>query len=155
MRKKAMPRPAQSPSVKIRELTPAEMPQLFPLIKQLNPDINRAEFARFLKEAIQGGYRCLGAFQGKKLVGACGIWIMSRFWCGRFLEVDNLVVDQHQRNDGIGKLLMQKVERLAHAEKCRVVLAASYSYNHASHRFYLREKYIIKGFVFYKELQKP
>lgn len=125
---------------------------LYPLIKQLNPSISRQQFETYLVEARASGYRCFGVYQGKKLVAACGVWTMTRFWCGKFIEVDNLIVDEDQRNAGIGKLLLDWVEQLAKREKCQIVLAASYSHNHASHRFYLREKYIIKGFVFVKSI---
>lgn len=142
----------QANSLHIREMTTAEMPLLFPLIKQLNPSITRPEFNRFLKEALHGGYRCFGYFQGKELIAACGAWVMTRFWSGKFMEIDNLVVDQGQRNAGIGKLLLDAVEAVAANEGCQMVLAASYTHNTASHRFYFREKYIIRGFVFTKEI---
>lgn len=139
-------------SLHIRELKPAEMPILFPLIKQLNASITRKEFNVFLQEALAGGYRCFGGFQGQKLVAACGLWVMTRFWSGKFMEIDNLVVDKSQRNSGMGKLMLDAVEKVAAKEGCQMVLAASYTHNTASHRFYFREKYIIRGFVFTKSI---
>ena len=144
--------PRKVNSFTFRELKAAEMPILFPLIKQLNKSITRRQFNIFLKEALDGGYRCFGYFHGQKLVGACGAWVMTRFWSGKFMEIDNLVVDQGQRNDGIGKLLLDAVEAVAKKEGCQMLLAASYTHNTASHRFYFREKYIIRGFVFTKEI---
>ena len=98
------------------------------------------------------GYRCIVAFDGKKPAGACGIWTLNRFWCGRFMEVDNVIVNDKARSKGIGKAMMDWVEKEAKKQKCKVLIADSYSHNTASHRFYLRERYIIKGFCFVKEL---
>lgn len=139
-------------SLHIRELKPAEMPTLYPLIKQLNPTITRRQFGIYLDAALDEGYRCFGGFQGKKMVAACGAWVMTRFWCGKFMEVDNVVVDKALRNSGLGKVLLDEVEKIAKSEGCKMMLAASYTHNTASHRFYFREKYIIRGFVFTKEI---
>jgi GNAT superfamily N-acetyltransferase len=148
-----MPKKHTPAPIKIKELlAPAEFSALYPLIKQLNPGLTRKQYDAMLKEARRGGYRCFGGYQGKKMIAACGIWTMTRFWCGKFMEIDNLVVDQSQRNIGIGKILLDAVEAVAAQEGCQMLLAASYTHNTASHRFYFREKYIIRGFVFTKEI---
>jgi diamine N-acetyltransferase len=143
-------------TLKIKEiLDDQSFGQLYRLIEQLNPGMRKSDYKAMLSDVRESGlYRCLGVWKGKKLVGACGLWTMTRFWCGKFMEMDNLVIDRDQRNAGIGKLLVAHVEKLAQRESCKVLLAASYSHNYASHRFYFRENYIIKGYVFYKELGK-
>ena len=125
---------------------------IFPLVKQVNPQLTIQGFSRCLDDMLARGYRCLGAYSGAKLIGACGLWQGSRFWCGKYMEVDNVVIDLRQRNKGIGKLLMDFAEKEAKRRGCNLVMADSYTYNHASHRFYFREGYIIKGFCFVNEL---
>lgn len=149
-----MARKDNTSTVKIKELvSDSEFNAIYPLIEQLNPGLTRKQFSERLADMRDSGrYRAIGAYRGKKLVGVCGLWVFNRFWCGRFMEIDNLVVDQSQRNAGIGKLMTDWVERAAKHEKCNIVFAASYSHNHASHRFYFREKYIIKGFAFVKDI---
>jgi GNAT superfamily N-acetyltransferase len=148
-----MPRKPTNNTIAIREiLTADEWAALFPLIKQLNPEITKAKFKQYLSAMLPLGYRCIAAYRGGKMIGACGIWAGTRFWCGDYIEVDNLVVDRKQRNGGVGKLLMGWVEKEAKRRKCDLVMADSYTHNTASHRFYFRENYIIKGFCFVKEL---
>jgi GNAT superfamily N-acetyltransferase len=145
--------PRKAPAVIIRELLlPKEASLLFPFIRQLNPAITKTAFNQSLKEMLPLGYRCIIALDGKNPIGACGIWTANRFWCGRFMEVDNVVVDQKARSGGIGKHMMDWVEKEAKRTNCKLVIADSYTHNVASHRFYSREKYIIKGFCFVKEL---
>ncbi|WP_235826627.1 GNAT family N-acetyltransferase [Acidithiobacillus ferridurans] len=43
-----------------------------------------------------------------------GIWLGTRFWCGRYLDVDNVIVDPQYRGVGIGQQLMDWVENYAH-----------------------------------------
>jgi GNAT superfamily N-acetyltransferase len=143
---------APSTHLSIRELkTRAEIETIYPLVKQVNPEVSKREFLADLDTMLGLGYRCAGAFVGRKLAGACGIWTGKRFWCGKYMEVDNLVVDKDQRSSGIGALLMRWAEAEAKKSGCQIVMADSYTYNHASHRFYFREGYIIKGYCFVKE----
>lgn len=145
--------PRKASDITIRELSlPKEAALLFPLIEQLNPGISKSYFNQTLKAMLPLGYRCIAAFKGGKAIGACGIWTAERFWCGKYMEVDNVVVDQNQRNGGLGELMMGWVEKEAKRLKCRVVIADSYTYNHASHRFYFRQRYVIKGFCFVKDM---
>jgi GNAT superfamily N-acetyltransferase len=143
-------------NIVIKEIkTAAEWRAIYPLIRQLNPGMKRPDFDRLLKHIrAQDGYRCIGAYRGGTLAGITGIWSSHRFWCGKYMEIDNFVVDQRQRSAGIGKLLNDWVEKEAKKGGCNIVIADSYSYNHASHRFYMRERYILKGFCFVKELGK-
>ncbi len=150
---KTSTRPRHTAGLSIRELkTRAEIETIYPLVKQVNPQVSKREFLTDLDTMLPLGYRCVGAFSVGKLVGACGLWIGRRFWCGKYCEVDNLVVDKQARSGGIGALMMRWVEKEAKKEKCAIVMADSYTTNHASHRFYFREGYIIKGYCFYKEL---
>ena len=143
----------KAPVITIRELRlPDEAALLYPLIKQLNPDLLQAEYSRRLDTMIPQGYRCVGAWKAKKLIGAMGLWSATRFWCGKYIEADNFVVDQSQRSQGIGALFSDWLEAEAKRLKCNVILADSFTKNHASHRFYLRERYDLMGFSFVKRL---
>jgi GNAT superfamily N-acetyltransferase len=147
-KKKAKQKPVILKEIIARE----EWASLYPLVRQLNPDLKKKQFSSLLKEMLKYGYRCIGAYRGGKLVGAMGLWTGHRFWCGKYIEVDNLVVDLNQRSAGIGKKMQDWLDLEAQRLKCRLVIADSYTHNHASHRFYLRERYIIKGYCFVKEL---
>ncbi len=140
--------------MKIVELkTPAEMARTYPLIRQLNPDLSKTVFTRRLQIMVKNGYRAIAAVEGKKILGTSGFWTGTRFWCGDYIEPDNIVVDQSQRSKGVGKLLMQWMEKEAKRLTCDIVMMDSYTHNTASHRFYFREGYIIKGFCFVKDMK--
>ncbi|MGE0754923.1 MAG: GNAT family N-acetyltransferase [Alphaproteobacteria bacterium] len=139
-------------SVAIRELTAEEMPLLYPLVKQLNEGLSQQDFDRFIANMLEHGYRCAGAWQGDKLVGAVGFWTHTRFWAGMFLEVDNVVVDKDARDMGIGASLSRWVDNEAVRMGASRVMAAVYTSNTAAQRFYVREGYSILGFYFTKKL---
>jgi GNAT superfamily N-acetyltransferase len=147
--------PRKASNIAIKEIkTVSEWRAIYPLIRQLNPDITRPRFDQLLKSIrAQGSYRCVGAYRGKKLVGTLGIWTGTRFWCGKYMEADNVVVDQKLRNAGIGRALFKWLDKEAKRLNCDIVMADSYTRNHASHRFYFRERYVILGYCFVKKVK--
>lgn len=140
-------------SISLREILHAsEFLAMYKLVKLQNKDLARKEYSRLLAEMLPMGYRCVGAWQGKKLVGICGFWSGTRFWCGRFIDLDNVIVDSALRSKGIGKKLVAWVEKEAKRHKCKIVGLDCYVTAHDAHRFYFREGYISLGYHFIKKL---
>lgn len=138
-------------TIRLRELKPAEFPSIFPLIRELNPGMKRKRFDTLLK-GIVPGYRCLAVFEGDAMIAISGFSIFHRFWCGKQLDIDNVIVTATHRGKGIGERMLRWLERLAASEACDIIVLDAYSSNTASHRFYHREGYIIRGYHFTKDL---
>jgi GNAT superfamily N-acetyltransferase len=139
--------------IMIRELSDIkEISSIYPLIKQLNPKLTKARFSELLRNMLSQGYRCIGAYNGEKLVGASGFWTGARFWCGDYVDLDNVVVDNSIRSKGIGKQMIAWVEREAKRLGCTQVGLDSYSVATHAHRFYFREGYGILGYHFVKKI---
>ncbi len=134
-------------------LIPADdLSVILPLVQMLNPDIDEAVLARRLEEMPGQGYQCAGAYLREQLVGICGLWIATRFYCGKYLEPDNVVVHPDFRSLGVGQALMAWVYDYARAESCEVVELNSYVGSPRAHKFYLNEGFQILGFHFQKTL---
>lgn len=132
--------------ITLRELTPAEIPGIFPLIKEHNPSMTKARFTASLRAMLAGGYRAVGAFDGGELIGCSGFWLRTRFWCGKQLDIDNFIVTAATRGKGVGKKLVQWLEKMAAAEKCDLIVLDSYATGHEAHRFYLGQGYALTGY---------
>lgn len=140
--------------VEIRKLTVADLSAAVPLLLTLNPETSH-EIMQVRLEAIlrdHPHYRLIGAFSGDELAGVCGAWLATKIWCGLYLEIDNLVVDEKFRSHGIGSLLIQNLETHAKDAGCKILVLDSYTGNHASHRLYHRLGFEIWGFHFVKPL---
>lgn len=125
---------------------------MYPLVKQSNPEMTRRQFETLLGAMLNEGYRCIGAYQGKKLVGVAGFWVGWRFWCGKYIDIDNVVVGKAYRGQAIGQQMMRWVEKEGKRLKCVIAVLDSYTRSHRSHRFYFREGYVILGYHFTKDL---
>lgn len=138
--------------INIRELRPDELSDILPLAVLANPKIPPATLAERLNAMRDSPYRCIGAFDGSQLVGICGMWPGTKFYCGKYLELDNLFVLEAYRRQQLGQRLFHWVEQLARAEGVEALMLDTYVTNTASHKFYYREGYEIIGYHFWKRL---
>ena len=141
-------------SIRIRPLVSADLPDAAALLVTLNAETPAEVVTERLRAVLADHphYHLFGAFADDKLVGVAGAWIATKIWCGRYLEIDNLVVDPKQRSSGIGSLLMGHLEKLAHERDCKILVLDSYTSNQASHRLYHRLGFEIWGFHFVKPI---
>jgi GNAT superfamily N-acetyltransferase len=128
------------------------MCQSFPLIQQLNPSMTRGRYLDLIREMVKpGNYFQVGCFLSGKLVGLTGIWIGTQLWCGKFIEVDNFIVDEAHRRLGIGSKLMNWVDENAKIEGCEMIRLDTYVTLEKAHRFYFFHGFRIEGFHMTKE----
>jgi GNAT superfamily N-acetyltransferase len=141
-------------ALSIRPLAPSDLIVAAGLLTLLNPETPAAVIAARLETILaeHSHYQLFGAFVDDKLAGVAGAWIATKIWCGRYLEIDNLVVDPAQRSTGIGGQLIRHLESLALARDCKIVVLDSYTANQPSHRLYHRLGFEIWGFHFIKPI---
>ena len=138
-----------------RLLAPAEWPAAVAVARHLDPTIPDAVRAGYLPEMAAQGYRCAGVFDGDRLVGVCGLWETTRFYSGRQVEVDNVVVLPAYRSRGVGRVLMAWVYADARARGCRTVELNAYTANHRAHAFYEADGFVKLGYHMQKRLDAP
>ena len=73
------------------KLVNPELDILYPFIKELNPDLEYEDFELYLKEMVKNGFLVAGAFQNDNIVGITGIWLNTKFYSGKYLEIDNFI----------------------------------------------------------------
>ena len=138
-------------TITVRELSVEEFPLILPLIEKHNSKIAPEELRRRLEVMSTHHYHCIAAFDGEQIVGVAGYWLGARFYCGEFMDVDNVVVDESLRSHGIGSLMMDWLEAKARELGCKVVVLDSYVTFAGAHRFYFRQGYEILGYHFKKD----
>jgi GNAT superfamily N-acetyltransferase len=140
--------------ISIRPLTTADLARAAEILTLLNPETPAALIASRLETILAEypSYQIYGAFRGELLAGVTGAWIGTKIWCGRYLEIDNLVVAVEHRSCGIGKRLIQHLEALAKEQECNILVLDSYAANRASHRLYHQLGFEIWSFHFIKTI---
>lgn len=143
-----------TPAPEIRPLSPSDTPDAVALLAFLNPDcqstVLRARYETMLREYPH--YHNIGAFVNGRMAGLAGVWIATKIWCGRYLEIDNLVVHPDHRSSGIGTALFHHIGEYAKEQGCHCMTLDSYATNRSSHRLYHRMGFEIWSFHFVKPI---
>jgi GNAT superfamily N-acetyltransferase len=139
-------------SIRVRELLKDELSLILPLIEKHNSKIPPGELQRRLNVMMTRDYHCIAAFEAEHLVGVAGYWFGARFYCGEYMDVDNFVVDEAFRSQGVGAKMMNYLEEKARSLGCKIVVLDTYVTYAGAHKFYFRQGYEILGFHFKKDL---
>lgn len=128
-----------------------DIPELLPLVQQLNPKTSRLVLQqRFEEMFTYPNYHCFGLITQAEIVGITGGWITTRLYCGRQLELDNVVMRNDIQSKGYGTKLLALVEAWARENGCSTIELNTYTTNARSHKFYFNSFFTILGFHFQK-----
>ncbi len=133
--------------------TPAALADAFPLMRVLRPHLTDPKaFAAQVRAQQAAGYRLLGACAGEQLLGLAGYRHLTNLLYGRFVYVDDLVVDPQSQGQGVGAQLLDTVRGIARDTGCaRFVLDTGLHMAHAQ-RFYFRNGLLARGMHFVEPL---
>ena len=133
----------------VRELIDKEeMLKNLTVLQDLYPSLTLSEYSSELDLMLPYNYGQVGVFEGDICLGLSGFWIGTKLWCGKYLELDNIVVSKTQRSQGIGKLLFDFLHKKALENDCTMLSLDSYTTNFKAHKFFYKEGFAPKGFHF-------
>jgi len=139
----------------IKELkTIDEMLEHLSVMQELYPTLNPTQYHEMLSDMIPNNYGQIAVFTEGKCVGISGYWIGTKLWCGKYLELDNVIISEKYRSKGIGKILSDYLENKAHLNNCTIQVLDAYTSNFKAHRFYYNQGFSPKGFHFVKIIDK-
>jgi len=135
--------------MELRELiTKEEMLDNFDLLTEVYPNITPEEYSNELDIMLPHNYGQVGVFEGNICIGMTGYWIGSKLWCGKYMELDNVVISQQHRSKGIGEKLFTHMEKMAEERGCNMLALDSYTDNFPAHKFFYKQGYVPRGFHF-------
>jgi GNAT superfamily N-acetyltransferase len=138
----------------LRELTTLEdMLEQFTVLQELYPTLTRDSYQQHLEVMLlTNQYGQVAVFDRDCCVAVSGFWIGTKLWCGKYLEIDNLIVSQHTRSNGVGKLMVDFLIEKAQQESCTLVALDSYTTNFKAHKFFYNRSFEPRGFHFIRVL---
>ena len=137
--------------MEFEELTIKDSAAILPLAHKLRPAADPAQLSEYLTEMFElPTFHCFGLRENGKLVAVSFGWITIRFYSGKQLEVDNVIVDPDLRSQGVGKTFFGFIQEWAVRYGCHTIELNTYVQNSRSHKFYYNEGYSILGFHFQK-----
>lgn len=144
-----------TPHAALRHLeSPDEWRACLPLMQELRPHLADAdEFVQRLARMHREHYRLLAAVNDGRAVALAGYRHQENLIYGRFLYVDDLVVESSARGSRWGAQLLGALDDLARATDCaRLVLDTGLG-NALAQRFYFRQGLLTSAIRFSKPLK--
>lgn len=126
---------------------------IIPLLQVLNEKISEEILKSRLDEMIKQNYQCIGIFDKKQLIGICGIWILTKYYVGKHIEPDNVIILSEYQNQNIGKKLMNWIYDYAKKNDCVASELNCYVNNDKAHKFWEKEGYKVIGLHYQKKFE--
>lgn len=133
----------------LRHVGAGEIASCFALMRQLRPHLATAEeFAvRWVRQHEQG-YRLVALWGEARPLALAGYRVTENLIHGRFLYVDDLVVEADRRGDGFGARLIAWLTSEARRSGCAKLVLDTGLDNALAHRFYFRQGLLAKALRF-------
>ena len=127
---------------------------IIPLVTLLNPGTDEKILENRLELMQKNNYKCIGVYHEEELIGICGLWELVKFYNGKHLEPDNVVIHPDYRNKGVGELLVKWIDTYAKEQNCEVIELNAYVENEKGLEFWKKNGYFIRGHHFQKPVEK-
>jgi GNAT superfamily N-acetyltransferase len=123
------------------------------LIQELYPEMSFSTYQNYLTAMLPNSYGMVIVQENNQTIGLSGFWINTKLWCGKYLELDNVIVAQQHRSKGVGQLISDFLEKKAKECNCKIMALDAYTSNFAAHKFYYNQGFVPKGFHFIKSME--
>jgi ribosomal protein S18 acetylase RimI-like enzyme len=127
-----------------------------PLMRELRPHLaDASEFAARIGRMRADHYRLLAGIDAGHAVALAGYRFQENLIYGRFLYVDDLVVDSTRRGGRWGARLLHALAGLAREAGCAKLVLDTGLSNALAQRFYFRQGLLTSAIRFSKNLDLP
>lgn len=129
-------------------VTDEEIVACFPVMQELRPHIEEAQFLPRVRDQQQAGYQLAYVENSGEVVAVAGFRFGENLAWGRFLYVDDLVALASERSKGYGANLLEWLKNQAQEAGCQQIHLDSGMQRERAHRFYQRNAMPITGYHF-------
>ncbi|WP_414571566.1 GNAT family N-acetyltransferase [Nostoc sp. CCY 9925] len=124
----------------------------FSVMSQLRPHLQEAKFIEQVRYQMKEGYRIAFLEIEEQTLAVAGFRISTCLSSGKFLYIDDLVVDEWKRSQNYGQQLFQWLIEYATNNDCEKLSLDSGVQRFEAHRFYLMQRMSITSHHFSIEL---
>ena len=129
-----------------------DISSIIPLLRILNDALSEELLHERLDEMVAQGYECVGAYDEGRLIGISGLWTLTKYYVGRHIEPDNVVILPEYRGKAIGEQLMEWIYAYGRSKGCIASELNCYVTNSGGQKFWANEGYKVIGFHYQKIL---
>lgn len=129
-----------------------ELDTIYEVLVQLRPTLSFKEFDDLVYDMREMNYKMMGLFERGKLITYAGVAVQTNFYHKRHLYVFDLVTDKEYRSKNYGYEMLDYLEVYAKTAMCKNIVFSSGIQRESAHKFYEKNDFSKKSFVFLKEV---
>lgn len=118
------------------------------VLQELYPSLTYEDYDSALDFMLEHNYGQIAVMENGNYLGVSGFWVGQKLWCGKYLEIDNIIVRQANRSSGVGELMVNYFKEKAKELDCAMIALDSYTSNFKAHKFFYNQGFSPKGFHF-------
>ncbi len=126
--------------------------QIIPFLQILDVNIPAETLEQRLNEMFDNNYKCVGAYHEDRLIGVSGLWILTKYYIGRHIEPDNVIIHPDYRSRNVGDKMVNWIHAYGKANGCVASELNCYTGNTRGQKFWSSQGYEIKAFHYRKML---
>lgn len=131
-----------------------EVAACFPLMAVLRPHLaDASDLIQRVRRQRSQGYRLLAAWRDRSPVGLAGYRLHEMLVRGPAVYVDDLVVADSERRQGLGARLLDEVAAIGRRASCVALVLDTAMANSLGQRFYFRYGLLARGLHFSMPLE--
>ena len=138
--------------MQIRELDLKELQTVYDVLSQLRVDLSYKEFEDLIYDMRHMEYRMIGIMDADELITYAGVAVQTNLYHKRHLYVFDLITDEKYQGKGYGKMMLDYLVDYAKMGMCENIVLSSGFQREDAHRFYEKNGFDKKSFVFLKTL---
>ncbi len=109
-------------------------------------DLPKQTYLDYIKEMMASDYRLIAVFEDDKIIAISGFRVGRRLYCGRYLHIDNMIVDEKYRSQGIASTMIEWLKEEAKRLKCQCILADTYTDNVRAQTLFKKQDFQTRGY---------
>lgn len=137
----------------ISALNEEDLRAFFPLIKELRPHLSVEEYLEIYKEShLADHYQITALIEGDNILGLMGHRILSDLVRGKHIYIDDLIVNEKYRSQGVGRDLLLFAEELARKEDIKTLRLCVVLENERGINFYEKNGWAKRAYAYTKKI---
>ena len=138
--------------MQIRELDLKELENIYDVVKQLRVELSYKEFEDLVYDMRHIEYKMIGIIDKDELCCYAGVAVQTNFYHKRHLYVYDFITDVKHRENGYGAMMLEYLSDYAKMAMCENMVLSSSFKKEDAHRFYEKQGFAKKSFIFVKGL---
>lgn len=125
--------------------TDVEIAATYPVVRQLY-QLPETDYITYIHEMMDIEYKLIALYEKDNCVGVVGYRVGRRLYCGKYLHVDNMIIDEQHRRQGHARQLVQWLKDEATRLECDTLLADTYVENYPAHSLFIKHGFHVRGY---------